>query len=1538
MKTLKNIKKLTSVVIMLVIIICVANISLADKITYKDNWGKQGITIEKQSNTGIELTYSINTFYLDTIIIDGEQMITVGLPGHFLPNDEGAPNLPGSGRYIAIPQGAIAKINIVSMKTETIKNIDIAPAPRIPLETDDGPLHYEKNANIYSKNEFYPAEPFKLSEITQIRGVDAVIFGITPFQYNPVTKELKIYRDIKIEITFEGGTGIMGRDRMRNRWWEPILQDVFLNYSSLPKVDFSNHYRNNEEYDYVIITPNNPEFVEWANVIKDFRTKQGIKTGITKLEDIPGGNTPEAIEAYVNGIYNGSTNLPAAILLLGDYGEDPSNRIISHEYSDPPVINNAYMVSDNYYADVVNNNNDGLPEIVFARITARDSVELEVMVNKFIDYENNPPTSDHFYKHPITAMGWQTERWFQICSETLNGFFEYRLGKEPVRENAIYIGSPFRIWSSNQNTNLVVDYFGPDGLRYIPAEPDHLLDWGGNATRINNDINNGAFMIQHRDHGSETEWATPNYQITDIDGLSNMDMPTFVFSINCFTGRFNYEPECLAEKFHRHQDGGALGVIAASSQSFSFVNDTYAWGLYDNMWPEFMDFTSPKESRGKLPAFASVAGKFFLEGSNWPSNDYKKYVTYFLFHHFGDAFTTIYTEMPQELSISHDPVLISGNEIFTVSADEGSLICLSVNGEIIGVHEGTGEPYDFHIQPQTPSTIVDIVITKQNYFRYEKQIQVIPSDVSYVHFYSLQINDATGNANLLMDYNESILLSLEMKNYGNVNARNVTVTISSDDSYIEITDNTAVYVYIAAHDILNVVDGFAFNVSENIPDKHMVHFDVIATDGIDICNSEFEIEAHAPILELADFEISGDGIINTGETVSIAITIKNTGSSKASIVEGKLISNDPYITINTSQSSYGDIPAGSTTQQSFYVTASENTPACYPANFLFEIYADPGLTYIGSFDVVIGQIPVLIIDLDENINSGPYIQTSVENCGLDCEYSTSFPADLNNYASIFLCLGNAGHNHELSSDEGQQLADYLDDGGKLYMEGGETWFNDDPTNVHTMFNIVPEANGYGDLDIILGIEGTFTEGLDYDYIGENYWIDRISAISPAVLIFENDFPIYGCGVAYDEGNYKTIGVSFEFGGLDDGVSTKDELMGKYLEFFGLGQSNSDIQAINFNTGFQFSSTRITVENPDMLVILEPILGENLNFVKNSQGEMVIKIGPNWVNGIGDWITTEGYEFNMINPDILIIEGEKISYTTPIDLSEGFQFVSYLPDVSQNALTAFEDILDINLDYIRNSSGEIIRKIGPNWVNGIGDCYPGEGYLIKMFADDQLVYTVLEDSKRGSYNPKIMDHFTFEGGDPAEAVYTLYVSGLNIGDEVGIYDGDKLVGAGIINSGDALENSIPVFNILTKGQGYETGKEIKIMVWDSKDQVEYLASFNFIKEYPKAYFEKVFPSDDGQYSVINITNGELKMQEKEANEVYIYPNPATDVLNIVSESAIKSIKILNFTGQTMLESEVNDNNLRINTSAYQPGIYIIRVEISKDIISKKVTIK
>jgi hypothetical protein len=58
-------------------------------------------------------------------------------------------------------------------------------------------------------------------------------------------------------------------------------------------------------------------------------------------------------------------------------------------------------------------------------------------------------------------------------------------------------------------------------------------------------------------------------------------------------------------------------------------------------------------------------------------------------------------------------------------------------------------------------------------------------------------------------------------------------------------------------------------------------------------------------------------------------------------------------------------------------------------------------------------------------------------------------------------------------------------------------------------------------------------------------------LNGSIVIFTNENPAYAAGIAYDD-TYRTIGVSFEFGGLADGADSKNDLMGQIIDFFDNG--------------------------------------------------------------------------------------------------------------------------------------------------------------------------------------------------------------------------------------------------------------------------------------------------------------------------------------------------------------------------------------------------
>ncbi len=329
-------------------------------------------------------------------------------------------------------------------------------------------------------------------------------------------------------------------------------------------------------------------------------------------------------------------------------------------------------------------------------------------------------------------------------------------------------------------------------------------------------------------------------------------------------------------------------------------------------------------------------------------------------------------------------------------------------------------------------------------------------------------------------------------------------------------------------------------------------------------------------------------------------------------------------------------------------------------------------------------------------------------------------------------------------------------------------------------------------------------------------------------------------------------------------------------------------------GYQFVSSRIIPEDQNMLNILSENL-ESLDFVRNTAGLMLRKIGPMWVNGIGDWITTEGYLFKMNSDDFLTINGSTIDPQTPIDLITGYQMISFLPEMPINTFDAFADVLD-NLDFIRNSDGLMFRKIGPVWVNSIGDMQPCEGYLVKMNSDDVLIYPEISDNLLAYKTPK-PEHFKVENGNPYDLVWTIYFEqgGLNIGDEIGVFDGETLSGAGIIISENILENSIPVFSNL-----YENGNYPTFKVWSKNGNEEILlADYYYINPYGSAYIEEVFPDTDGEYSLLNFSITGISDNDNKYSSLTIYPNPSDGIFNISLErvSGDLQCRVMDLQGNT-----------------------------------------
>ena len=74
------------------------------------------------------------------------------------------------------------------------------------------------------------------------------------------------------------------------------------------------------------------------------------------------------------------------------------------------------------------------------------------------------------------------------------------------------------------------------------------------------------------------------------------------------------------------------------------------------------------------------------------------------------------------------------------------------------------------------------------------------------------------------------------------------------------------------------------------------------------------------------------------------------------------------------------------------------------------------------------------------------------------------------------------------------------------------------------------------------------------------------------------------------------------------------------------------------------------------------------------------------------------------------------------------------------------------------------------------------------------------------------------------------------------------------------------------------------------------------------------------------------------QIMIYPNPATELVNIKSDYTISRVDVINFIGQTVYtSSNVDSKTVKIDVSAFTVGVYFVKVSTTEGIRTVKITV-
>jgi hypothetical protein len=328
--------------------------------------------------------------------------------------------------------------------------------------------------------------------------------------------------------------------------------------------------------------------------------------------------------------------------------------------------------------------------------------------------------------------------------------------------------------------------------------------------------------------------------------------------------------------------------------------------------------------------------------------------------------------------------------------------------------------------------------------------------------------------------------------------------------------------------------------------------------------------------EIIDFGGSANGRPDPGETVDLIATLKNFGPLAAN-VEVELDTTDPNITILDGSSVLGDVASGEVVDTSgdpFTFEVAANAPTGHIVVFSLLATFTGGETPSDAA-VCIGKFDFLVWDPTGDQSSGPVIAATLAGRHYSGSYRENLPFDrMDDYATLWVSVGIFADNFVVdgTGPEGPAIVNFMANGGSVYLEGGDVWAYDPGLGGFDFgphFGIIGSQDGTGDMSHVLGAAGEFTEGMDFTYVGENSYMDRLVPTGDGFAVLTNSSPVYNCAVAADAGTYRTVGASFEFAGLQDGAgpSTKVTLASAIMDFFGVVSDD-----VLFADGFESGDT------------------------------------------------------------------------------------------------------------------------------------------------------------------------------------------------------------------------------------------------------------------------------------------------------------------------------------------------------------------------------
>lgn len=813
------------------------------------------------------------TYHTETVTVDGTEMQTLHSADAYPVLKKGSPELLQTAFSLIVPEGSQPETEILSEQFTEVTHFALAPSKgKLYRNVNPENIPYTKNTDYQSAN-YLMGSSVAVGEEYQLRDFHGVSVKVFPFDYNPSAQKLKVYSSVTVKVRFNSSRSISAPAK-NNRTFDALYADHFLNYTAFRGTPVT------EEGDILIIAPQ--EFMEAMQPYVDWKIRTGYNTEIVPLSTA--GSTSGMIKNYITSYYN-EHNL-AFVVIVGDNAQFPT----------PTVGGNK---SDNNFTELVGN--DSYPDIILGKISAENVSQVVTQVQRFIEYEQNPPETSHF----PSFMG--------IASDQGPG------------DNNEYDYQHIR----NIN-NKLLNYTYTSGYELFEGSQGGL-DASGNptASMVATGVNAGVGIITYCGHGDVQMWVSSGFNNGNVNSLTNVGKLPFIYSVACVNGEY-HTGTCFAEAWLRAtyegQPTGAVGFTGST------INQPWNSPMCaQDAMIDWLVGTNPANQK-------YTYGGIFFNGMIHMLDVYSDVSVFRTWILFGDPTLHVRTAVPAQLELSYNEILPVGVPSVTFSSPvENARIAVTNGTEIIAVGNIQNGEYTMTFsQSYLPTDTLRVLATAPNYLPYEGIITFIPNEGPYVIVGNLTMTDdyvpfVNNRHNDLPEFGKRMKVKPEIVNIGNETASNFRINISTEDPYITINTNEITVSSLAADDTLLSDDAsFLFTIENVVPANHNAIIKMEIICGNDTIVQNKSVKLYAPSLTITSLTIddtqSGNGNhrVDYGETFNCVVTIANSGNMPISVGTLFFEGTSDELSLSASPISIPTIDANGTATATFTATANSS--------------------------------------------------------------------------------------------------------------------------------------------------------------------------------------------------------------------------------------------------------------------------------------------------------------------------------------------------------------------------------------------------------------------------------------------------------------------------------------------------------------------------------------------------------------------------------------------------------------------------------------